>query len=256
MNNSTETSRLKGEIFTASEEIENRNQLLELFKNCQVPEEEALSNLGLFLTRTTLPQILFIDEIYRKIIDVHGVVMEFGIKWGRNQALFHSLRGMYEPYNYSRKIIGFDTFRGFIRVDEEDGKAPFIEVGRDSVGTEYKKYLESLLSCHESLSPIGHMKKFELVEGDASLEIHNYLKRNPHTIIALAYMDMDLYRPTVDVLKAIKERMPKGAVIVFDELNISAFPGETVAAMEVLGLYKHSLRRMPNMPMQSYIVLE
>mgnify|MGYP003971701973 CR=1 FL=1 len=28
------------------------------------------------------------NEIYKKIIDVHGVIMEFGTRWGQNLALF------------------------------------------------------------------------------------------------------------------------------------------------------------------------
>lgn len=34
--------------------------------------------------------------------------MEFGVRWGQNLALFESFRGIYEPYNYNRKIVGFD----------------------------------------------------------------------------------------------------------------------------------------------------
>ena len=46
-------------------------------------------------------------EIYRKILDVHGVIMEFGVRWGRNLALFESLRGIHEPFNHNRKIVQY-----------------------------------------------------------------------------------------------------------------------------------------------------
>ena len=39
--------------------------------------------------------------------------------------------------------------------------------------------------------------------------------------------------------------MPKGAVIVFDELNHSDYPGETMAVMEVLGIRNLELKRVP-----------
>ena len=39
--------------------------------------------------------------------------MEFGIEYGSTVSLLSKLRGIYEPYNYSRKVIGFDTFKGF-----------------------------------------------------------------------------------------------------------------------------------------------
>ena len=57
-------------------------------------------------------------ELYQKILNVHGVVIEFGTRWGQNLALFESFRGMYEPYNHFRKIIGFDTFEGFLEEEK------------------------------------------------------------------------------------------------------------------------------------------
>src|SRR3989338_7583212 len=145
---------------TSDDEIENRNQFRELYKNNPIPEREMLSNLGLFLSRQTLSRIIFMHELYTKIVPVHGVVMEFGVRWGQNLALFSAFRGMYEPFNYSRKVIGFDTFSGFPVVDQKDGSD--VKVGDYSVSENYEDYLEKVLSSHELESPIPHKKKFEL----------------------------------------------------------------------------------------------
>ena len=45
--------------------------------------------------------------MYKKIICHHGVIMEFGVRWGPITNLFQSLRGIYEPFNKHRKVIGF-----------------------------------------------------------------------------------------------------------------------------------------------------
>ena len=45
--------------------------------------------------------------------------MDFGTRWGNNMALFSIFRGMYEPFNRHRKIIGFDTFSGFPSINEK-----------------------------------------------------------------------------------------------------------------------------------------
>ena len=60
---------------------------------------------------------------------------------------------MYEPYNVSRKIIGFDSFEGFPTVSPEDGSANVIEKGNLSVSEKYDQYLSSLLKAQEQLSP-------------------------------------------------------------------------------------------------------
>ena len=77
-------------------------------------------------------------ELYQKIISVHGIVVEFGVRWGQNLALFSSFRGMYEPYNYNRKIVGFDTFSGFPSVTSKDGDDVVLEIGAYSVEPGYE----------------------------------------------------------------------------------------------------------------------
>src|SRR4051812_17790685 len=98
-----------------STDSENRRraEFLDLFRSSPIPDDEILMNLGLFTRRQLLSRIMFMHEMYQKIIHVQGVVIELGVRWGQNLALFENFRGMYEPHNYTRKIIGFDTFEGF-----------------------------------------------------------------------------------------------------------------------------------------------
>jgi hypothetical protein len=233
-------------------EIDSRNKFVDMLKNSPIPEGELLSNLGLYLNRQTLSRILFMNEVYKKIVNIHGIVVEFGVRWGQNLSLFSSFRGMYEPYNYNRKIIGFDTFGGFPGVDAQDGGK--VAKGDYNVTKGYQEYLESVLQYHQSESPISHKKKFELVQGDATVTIHEYLKRHPETIISLAYFDFDIYRPTKACLEAIKPHLAKGSIIGFDELNFESFPGETIAFKEVLGINNYTIHRDAFNPLCSYII--
>ena len=245
-------------ILNHSSEKENlyRNRLFDLFKDCPLPDNELLLNLGLFMNRQTLSRILFMHELYQKIVNVHGIVVEFGTRWGTNLALFESFRGMYEPYNYTRKIVGFDTFEGFSVIDGKDGNSNIVSLGGYSVTKHYEEYLDKLLDYHEQESPLSHIKKYEVIKGDASVEVEKYLHDNPETIIALAYFDFDLYQPTKKCLEAIKNHITKGTVIGFDELNYHEFTGETLALKEVFGLDKYQIRRSPLNPTPSYIVIE
>lgn len=234
----------------------DRNRLFDLFKDCPLPDNELLLNLGLFMNRQTLSRIMFMHELYQKIVNVHGIVVEFGTRWGTNLALFESFRGMYEPYNYTRKIVGFDTFEGFSVIDGKDGNSNIVSLGGYSVTEKYDEYLEKVLNYHEQESPLSHIKKYEIIKGDASVEVEKYLHDNPETIIALAYFDFDLYQPTKKCLEAIKNHVTKGTIIGFDELNYHEFPGETLALKEVFGLDKYQIRRSPLNPTPSYIVIE
>lgn len=241
-------------VGSTSTEVASKVSLSQKLRNSPIPDEELLDNLGVFLTRQSLSRINFIQNIYEMIVPVHGVIMEFGVRWGQNMSLFSSLRGMLEPYNYNRKIIGFDTFEGFPSVDRKDGTA--WEPGAYSVAENWEVELESILDFHNKNSPISQKKKFELVKGDATKTLPGYLARNPETIISLAYFDFDIYQPTKECLEAILPHITKGSVLAFDELNCPEFPGETAALKEVLGIQKYAIRRMPNSPLTSYMVVD
>jgi len=238
-------------------EKEARASLIELFSTGGgIPNSERLNNLGLFISRQNLSRILWMHELYTKIIGVHGVVIEFGVRWGQNMALFENLRGIYEPFNYNRKIIGFDTFEGFVSLDAKDGDGEIMREGSYGVSQGYEQFLERILDYHESESPIQHIKKYELIKGDATFTAKKYFEDNPHTIVALAYFDFDIYKPTYECLKIISEHVTKGSVIAFDELNCKEFPGETLALKEVWGINKYAIKRVPYSPLTSYIIVE
>ena len=234
----------------------NRQRLLELFKNNPIPDEEILMNLSLFIKRKDLSEILFLNELYKKIVGVHGVIMEFGVRWGKNLAQLNALKGIYEPYNHNRKLIGFDTFSGFPSVDAKDGKSAIVKTGAWNVTHEYAKYLEEVLNCHAAENPISHIKSYKLCKGHAVDELDAYLQEHPETIIAFAYFDFDIYEPTKECLKRVMPLMPKGSIIGFDELNCYDYPGETVAFDEIAGLSKYRIERTNFSPTKSFIVLE
>jgi len=162
--------------------------------------------------------------------------MEFGVQYGITLSTLIKLRGIYEPYNYFREIIGFDTFDGFTNKLSSDEKKLGWKKNDYGVVKNFENMLEKYLHLEESNTHINWIKKFKLVKGDASNTIIKYLKDNPHTIIGMAIFDMDVYYPTKKVLEIIKPRLYKGSILVFDELNHKSFPGETLAVMESVGL--------------------
>jgi hypothetical protein len=240
-------------IISSPKELSEREKFQQLYKDCPIPTDELMYNMGLFISRQNMMRILFIHELYQKILPVHGVIMEFGVRWGGNMALYESFRGIYEPYNYNRKIIGFDTFNSFPSLDEKDGNHSLDEM---ALTENYDEYLEQILYYHETESPISQIKKFELVKGDAIETIPQYFKRHPETIVSFIYLDFDIYEPTKAALLALKGHLTKGSIIVFDELNHSDWPGETIAVQEILGLENYRLHHSRYSPTASYIIFE
>lgn len=239
----------------SEKEQSNREIQSELFTHSPIHPNEQVAQVGLFQRRQELSKVLFFHEIYQKILPVHGVILEFGTRWGQNLTTLANLRGILEPYNYNRRIVGFDTFEGFEGIHEKDGTADFLKKGAFGVSDGYEQFLGKLIATHEAESPLNHIRKFEICKGDAPAQLDAYLERNPQTLIAFAWFDFDIYAPTVACLKRIKPYLVKGAVIGFDELNDPGFPGETIALREVFETAEIKLQRNQYAAMQSYFVV-
>lgn len=244
------------QIKATSAQKENRKRLLELFQASPLPPEELIVNLGLYQRSSIIAKFLYINELYQLILDTPGVIMEFGVWWGQNLSFFESLRAVYEPYNFTRKVIGFDTFTGYPALTDKDGNTPLSVAGNYSVTRDYIEHLEALLEYHQGENPMPDIRKFELVPGNAVETLPAYLAAHPETIISLAYFDMQLYEPTKACLEAILPYLAKGSVLAMDELNSPEFPGETIAFREVLGLQRYRLIRSKFLPDRTYLVID
>ena len=239
--------------YGTSESLTAERRLANLVKTSPIPEDELIKNLGLFLTPGALGRIIYMSRLYERIVHQQGVILEFGCRFGQNTVLFGLLRGLFEPYNRLRKIVGFDTFEGFPSVDPRDGAQN--KKHDYSTGSYSDKNLMEILKIAESFSPINHLEfTSEIFKGDVSLTVPDYFHRNPHTIVALCYFDLDIYKPTIDCLQAVEGYLSKGSILAFDELNDHDMPGETIALREFLGDHKVRIERDPISARTSFVV--
>src|ERR1019366_10125066 len=80
---------------TSSAQLSVREKLHELFRNRPMPDDELLVNLGLYTRSSVLAKLLFLDELYRRVIQVPGVIMVFGTWWGQDVVVLHNLRAVH-----------------------------------------------------------------------------------------------------------------------------------------------------------------
>lgn len=218
-------------------------------------------NFALFVKRQDLARFLFFHHLYTLIMTTHGIVVEMGVNWGGGvMASFGHFRAIYEPYNFTRRIVGFDTFSGFPSIDAKDksvgGRTDGHKVGDFRTCEGWENQLRVILDYHQNNAPAPHLEKYELVKGDVMETLPVWLKDNPHVVISCVYFDLDLYKPTRLALELFRDRLPRGAVIGFDEICMKEFPGETVALLETLGVRTQRLQRVPYHPWSSYAVVD
>jgi len=217
---------------------------------------DKLRNFAKYVPRQTLTMFLAKRDIFQRIIYVHGHIIECGVYLGGGLMSWAQLSAIYEPINHTRRIVGFDNFTGFADINEKD-KGDNLECAKEGgLAVNAQEDVEECIRLYDLNRPIGHIPRVELVVGNGVETIPKYLNDNPHLVVAMLYLDFDVYEPTKIALQTFLPRMPKGAVIVFDELNDAAWPGETLAVLETVGLRNLRIERFPFTTQLSFAVLQ
>lgn len=218
--------------------------------------ETKMENFPKYVRRQNLTRFLALYEIFKRVLPVKGSIVECGVNHGFGLMTWAKLSAVLEPVNLTRRIYGFDTFEGFPSLDEKD-KAPAaknVKVG-DLYADSYEELLE-LVRINDSTRFLGHVNKVNLVRGDATNTIPAFLADNPHLVISLLFMDFDIYEPTKVALEHFLPRMPKGAVLAFDELDNPLWPGETLAMLEHSAKRRLRIQRLEFDPYIGFAVLD
>ena len=92
------------------------------FNNSKIDSNLKLSNFPRFVNRRDIASFINRFEIYKKILNIHGCIVDCGINQGSSLFTWLHLRNIFEPYNSSRYIYGFDTFDGFQSVSKTKDK--------------------------------------------------------------------------------------------------------------------------------------
>jgi hypothetical protein len=217
-----------------------------------VAAQEVANAPFVFSERQAITTALTRIDLFRQILEVQGAVVECGVHKGNSLFLYNHLSTILEPYNFNRKIIGFDTFEGFRSISSDDqdklSEADFSDTNVD--------LLSSWAGLQDKNRPVSHIEKMELIQGDATITIPEYIAQNPHLIVAMLYLDFDIYEPTKVALDHLLPLVPKGGIVGLDEINCKKWQGETIALKEVLSINDLRLQKFFYDPWVSYFVVE
>jgi hypothetical protein len=239
------------------QEREAFDQFAGAFKESRLPLGQRLANFPRHVRRQDVARFLAKYELFKLALPANGSVAECGVFAGGGLLGWAHFSAILEPYNHTRRVIGFDTFTGFPDVNDKDsqhGCSEHLRPGAFATHDSIRSELEELIRLHDQNRPLGHVPKVELIAGDARVTIPRYVEEHGHLLLSLLYLDFDLYEPTAAALSHLYPRVVGGGVVAFDELNCAEFPGETQALLEVLSAGKVRLRRFPFDPYISYFI--
>ncbi|WP_026449911.1 TylF/MycF/NovP-related O-methyltransferase [Aequorivita capsosiphonis] len=204
---------------------------------------------GFYLTSETgrIGKFLNHLEIYKKIIDLPGDVLEFGVYKGTSLIRFISFRDLLE-HSSSRKVIGFDAFGKFPQDLSLESDKDFVENFENAGGFGISKQeLEFHLENKKT-------DNYRLIEGDIRDSLPKYLKENPSLKIALLHIDVDVYDPTKIILQNLWDKIVPGGVLVLDDYG--TVEGETKAVDEFFQNKNVIINKPKYYHIPSYIIKE
>jgi len=226
-----------------------------IFLDSLDPIEVKLENFPKYVRRQHLKRFLALYEIFKLVLPVKGSIVECGVYRGFGLMTWAKLSAMLEPEDLTRRIYGFDTFGGFPAVHERD-LGPLAATRSGQLAADSYEELLKLIKEYDADRFLGHVGKVELIRGDITKTVPDFIATHQHLVVSLLFLDCDLYEPTRVALEHVLPRMPKGAVVAFDELDNPIWPGETAAVADTLGLSRLKLRRFEWDPYIAYAIIE
>ena len=222
----------------------------------KISASDLINNFSVFATRQHITRFVETLRYWELICDVPGNILECGVAGGNFLFAMAHFSSIYEPHHYTRKIVGFDTFEGFTQPSKEDLTSSAKHMISGGLCYDSFEYLSEAIDLFDQNRQIGNISKINLYKGDVTETLPKYLSDHPSSVIALLHLDLDLYAPTKKVLELAIDRMPKGAIVIFDEINHDDYPGETIAVIEQLGLRNISLKRVNEASMAGYWIIQ
>ena len=182
------------------------------------------NNFYLSCDMTRVSKILSHWDLFRMTAHLPGAIVECGVFKGASLSRFATFRDlMGSPFG--KKIIGFDIYGRFPDTQFEDDIAPrqrFVDAaGEESIAVE---------QLQQVLAHKGVGRNVELVAGDITKTVPEYVAKHPALKISLLNLDTDIYEPAKVILEELWPRIVPGGILVLDDYAV--FPGETRAADE------------------------
>jgi hypothetical protein len=228
--------------------------LTQLFEASPDPIEARLEAFPRYARRKTITRFVTLYELFKLVLPVKGSIIECGVFRGFGLMTWAHLSAVLEPANLTRRIYGFDSFAGFPSVGAHDINRHKTAVPGELRADSYAE-LSRLIEVYDQDRFLGHLDKVHLIRGDLVEAAPRFMAENPHVLVSLLFLDLDLYEPTKTAIQQFVPRMPKGAVIAFDQLDNPIWPGEARALLDTVGIGRLELRRFEWDPYVAYAFL-
>lgn len=186
-------------------------------------------------------------DLFRLVAGLPGDIVDAGAYKGVSTIQWAHLLEAYQP-NTRTKVIAFDTFDATFPAVREDERAQ-----AERHQTTYKK--DAYETIVDALRRLDLDHRVEIVRGDITKTMREYVDARPGFRISLLHCDIDVYSPTLATLKACWPRVVRGGVVVFDEYAVHNW-GESDAVDEFFAQHGVHLKTVSSSPTPSAYLIK
>lgn len=217
-------------------ERRQKEDLERLYEVTGLSEFEKFRNFPVFTPRFNLARFLTHYELFKKVVDLPGVIVDLGVFRGASTFTWAKLCEIFCSTDVRKVVYGFDTFEGFPSLSNEDGPEDTLQdvrAGGYFGGTTVERDLSLAQAAMNHDRHLKHINRIDFIKGDVSETIPAFVEAKGNGLrIALLNLDVDLYEPTKVALEHFVPLMVRGGIIILDEYAVDTFGGESKAVDE------------------------
>ena len=171
---------------------------------------DAETHYNLFMNEERFSKLLIHYEVFKKIKNIPGSIIECGVFKGTSFSRFAMLRELIGNKK-KNKLVAFDVFS-----DE------FPNTNFQNEKIQRKHWIKTAGGSSISTNQIDKIFKkkkienYELIKGDVLKTIPKFIKNNPKLKISLLNIDIDFVETTQCVLDNFYDKVVKGGIVLFD----------------------------------------
>tara|TARA_B100000579_G_scaffold353836_1_gene308650 strand:+ start:199 stop:915 length:717 start_codon:yes stop_codon:yes gene_type:complete len=197
--------------------VNSNQRLIDIWKNINILTKSGL-DLNSSIAFKRLIRSFFLFKYFKSVNHLSGNILEVGVFRGFSALFLKQLEDILNLNSKKDCLFLIDSFEGLSKINEEDN----VDNDENYQHQEghFKVNFENIQNLFKDYDNVKILKGwipnvFDLL--------------NNKNLYKFVHIDVDLFEPTLDTLNYIFDKVVKGGVIITDDFESKAFPGNRKA---------------------------
>ena len=208
--------------------------LNDLITEYNLDSDFVLRHYQSFIQRRDLPRLIAHYELFKKIINVPGSIIEIGVNYGQGLLTFANLLETFCCSDRTRIAIGFEAGNGYKKFSSYDKKMKAFAEKNNNDFSPSQKLLEELIEIKTADNLLKGVPRAKIIFGDVVQTLPKFMKDNGGLRLSMLYIDVNLYEPTKYSLEYLYPLVVPGGIVAFNGYAAGLHNGESKAVDDFL----------------------